>query len=528
MTRSPVSGGPLDGLKVLELGQLIAGPFAAKTLADFGADVIKIEPPAAGDPLRKWRLLKDGTSVWWQVQSRNKRSVALDLKQAAAQDIVRQLAADADVMIENFRPGAMEGWGLAPDDLIALNPRLIVLRISGYGQTGPYRDRPGFGVVAEAMGGLRHLTAEPGRVPVRVGVSLGDTLAALHGVIGILLALQHRRASVTPETPLGKGQVIDVALYEAVFNCMESLLPEYSAFGAVRGPAGSALPGIAPSNAYRCKDDSEAPASAGPPQASPAPSGGRALREANEHGGFVAAGQPQARPAPSEGSESHGVGSVGAEGRSAGPPQARPAPLGCRALREANERGGFDAAGPPQARPAPPGGSEPHGVGSVGAYVLIAGNGDSIFKRLMAVIGRPDLAADPALSDNAGRVARVAEIDDAIGQWTARHAVDEVLAALEKAGVPAGRIYTVADIAADPHYRARGMLERVQLEDGSRLTVPGIVPKLSATPGRHHRNAPALGQDTDAVLEEIGLSAAQIQALKDRGIVAGTAERVAA
>jgi len=234
----------LAGIKVVELGQLIAGPFAAKTLADFGADVIKIEPPGVGDPLRKWRLLKDGTSVWWQVQSRNKRSLALNLRDPQAQKIVRQLAADADVLIENFRPGAMEGWGLGPEVLQALNPRLIVLRISGYGQTGPWRDKPGFGVVAEAMGGLRHLTAEPGRVPVRVGVSIGDTLASLHGVIGILMALHERHRS-------GLGQVIDMALYEAVFNCMESLLPEYSAFGAVREPGGRALPGIAPTNAYR-------------------------------------------------------------------------------------------------------------------------------------------------------------------------------------------------------------------------------------------------------------------------------------
>lgn len=396
--------GPLAGLKVLELGQLIAGPFAAKTLADFGADVVKIEPLGSGDPLRKWRLLKDGTSVWWQVQSRNKRSLALDLKAAEAQAIVRQLAAEADVLIENFRPGAMEGWGLGPDELLALNPRLVMLRISGYGQTGPYRDKPGFGVVAEAMSGLRHLTAEPGRVPVRVGVSIGDTLASLHGVIGILMALQERHTS-------GQGQVIDVALYEAVFNCMESLLPEYSAFGAVRGPAGSALPGIAPSNAYRCAD---------------------------------------------------------------------------------------------------------------GGYALIAGNGDSIFKRLMHELGRDDLGQDPALSDNAGRVARVAEIDAAIGAWTARLTVDEVLAALDRASVPAGRIYTVADIAADPHYQARGMIEQVRLDDGSTLAVPGIIPKLSRTPGGHRRNAPlGIGQDTDAVLRDIGLSAAQIQALKDRGIVAG-------
>ncbi|MET0311054.1 MAG: CaiB/BaiF CoA-transferase family protein [Burkholderiaceae bacterium] len=393
--------GPLSGLKVLEMGQLIAGPFAAKTLADFGAEVIKIEPPGTGDPLRKWRLLKDGTSVWWQVQSRNKRSLALDLRDAAAQDIVRTLAAECDVLVENFRPGAMEGWGLGPQALLALNPKLIMLRISGYGQTGPYRDRPGFGVVAEAMSGLRHLTGEPGRVPVRVGVSIGDTLASLHGVIGILMALHDRHRT-------GQGQVVDVALYEAVFNCMESLLPEYSAFNAVRGPAGSALPGIAPTNAYLCAD---------------------------------------------------------------------------------------------------------------GGYALIAGNGDSIFRRLMACIGREDLAADAGLADNAGRVARVAELDAAIGEWALARTVGEALAALDAASVPAGRIYTVADIAADPHYRARGMIAEVAMEDGSRLEVPGIVPKLSRTPGGHRRNAPKLGQDTDEVLREIGLSAQQIAALRDKGIV---------
>jgi formyl-CoA transferase len=412
------SAGPLAGLKVLELGQLIAGPFAAKTLADFGADVIKVEAPGGGDPLRRWRLLKNGTSVWWQVQSRNKRSIALDLKEPEARDIVRRLAIDADVLIENFRPGAMEGWGLGPGELLALNPRLIMLRISGYGQTGPYRDKPGFGVVAEAMSGLRHLTAEPGRVPVRVGVSIGDTLAALHGVIGILLALHERHTS-------GQGQVIDVALYEAVFNCMESLLPEYSAFGAIRQPAGSALPGIAPSNAYRCKDATVPPADA---------------------------------------------------------------------------RDGVSA--------------------SAGAYVLIAGNGDSIFKRLMTAIGREDLASDPTLADNTGRVARVGEIDAAIGDWAARHTVDEVLAALDAADVPAGRICTVADIARDPHYHARGMIEQIELDDGTRLDVPGITPKLSRTPGGHRRNAPTLGQDTRAVLEDIGLTPGQIRALQDRGIVA--------
>jgi formyl-CoA transferase len=391
----------LCNLRVIELGQLIAGPFAAKTLADFGADVIKIEPLTTGDPLRKWRLLKDGTSVWWQIQSRNKRSIALDLKQAEAQDIVRQLVKDADVLIENFRPGAMEGWGLGPDELLALNPKLIMLRISGYGQTGPYRDKPGFGVVAEAMSGLRHLTAEPGRVPVRVGVSIGDTLASLHGVIGILLALHERHTS-------GKGQVIDVALYEAVFNCMESLLPEFSAFGAVREAAGSALPGIAPSNAYKCQD---------------------------------------------------------------------------------------------------------------GGYVLIAGNGDSIFKRLMHTMGRDDLGLDADLADNAGRVKRVEEIDAAIGAWTATLTVAQVLELLDAASVPAGRIYTVADIAADPHYQARDMILQTVMADGSTLALPGIVPKLSRTPGSHRRNAPEIGQDTDAVLQGIGLNATQIKALKDMGIV---------
>ena len=397
-----VSKGPLAGLKVVELGQLIAGPFAAKTLADFGADVVKIEPPGAGDPLRQWRLIKDGTSVWWQVQSRNKRSLALDLRQPDAQDIVRKLVREADVLIENFRPGAMESWGLGPQVLQSINPGLIMLRISGYGQTGPYKDKPGFGVVAEAMGGLRHLSAEPGRLPVRVGVSIGDTLASLHGVIGILMALHEKKTS-------GLGQVIDVALYEAVFNCMESLLPEYSEFGAVRGPAGSALPGIAPSNAYLCKD---------------------------------------------------------------------------------------------------------------GKCALIAGNGDSIFKRLMHAIGREDLAADPALADNAGRVKRVEEIDAAIGAWTSELEVAQVLSVLDQAAVPAGRIYTVEDIAADPHYLARGMLAKVQMNDGSQLTVPGMVPKLSRTPGEHRRNAPSLGQDTDTVLKELGISADQISEMRQRGIVA--------
>ena len=377
----------LHGLRVLELGQLIAGPFAGKTLADFGADVIKIEPADGGDPLRKWRLLREGTSVWWEVQSRNKRSVALDLRSAEGQAAVRALAVDADVLIENFKPGTLEGWGLGWDALHAANPRLIMLRISGYGQTGPYRGKPGFGVLGEAMGGLRHLTGEPGRVPVRVGVSIGDTLAALHGVIGVLMALRHR------EVNGGQGQMIDVALYESVFNVMESLLPEYDAFGAVRGAAGSALPGIAPSNAYRCKG---------------------------------------------------------------------------------------------------------------GAYVLVAGNGDSIFRRLMTAIDRDDLGADLGLARNDGRVARVAEIDDAVQAWTLQRSIDEVIDVLDAAGVPVGRIYSVADIATDPQYLARQMVLQTADAEGRPLKVPGIVPKLAATPGRLRTPAPRLGQHNDSVLGQIG------------------------
>jgi len=367
----------LKGLKVIELGQLIAGPFAGKTLAEFGADVIKIEPQEAGDPLRKWRLLREGTSVWWEVQSRNKRSVALDLRSAEGQSVVRELAREADVVIENFKPGTLEKWGIGWDVMHALNPRLIMLRISGYGQTGPYRHKPGFGVLGEAMGGLRHLTGEPGRVPVRCGISIGDTLSALHGVIGVLTALYHRDARG------GEGQVVDVALYESVFNVMESLLPEYDAFGAVRERSGSALPGIAPTNAYRCAD---------------------------------------------------------------------------------------------------------------GKYALVAGNGDSIFKRLMATIGRPDLENDPALARNDGRVARVDEIDAAIEAWTATKPLDEVLAILDDADVPAGKVYAVDDIARDPQYLAREMIVDAVTSDGSVLKVPGIVPKLSATPGRIAHPAPRLGE----------------------------------
>ena len=398
---TPPSPAALAGVRVIEMGQLIAGPFAGKTLGEFGADVVKIEPPGAGDPLRNWRLIKNGTSVWWQVQSRNKRSVAIDLRAPEGQQLARRLIAEADVLIENFRPGTLEGWGLSPDELHALNPGLVILRISGYGQTGPYRDLPGFGVIGEAMGGLRHLTAEPGRVPVRVGVSIGDTLAALHGVIGVMMALYHRKVNG------GAGQVIDVALHEAVFNVMESLLPEYSAFGAVREAAGSALPGIAPSNAYPCQD----------------------------------------------------------------------------------------------------------------GWVLVAGNGDSIFKRLMTTIGRDDLGTAPDLADNAGRVARVAEIDAAIGAWPHGKTVQQVMDAVAAARVPAGKVYTARDIAEDPHSRARDMILRQATRDGDTVEVPGIVPKLSATPGTVRASAPHVGDDTDSVLREMGLSSEQIAALRDKEII---------
>ncbi|WP_273820634.1 MULTISPECIES: CaiB/BaiF CoA transferase family protein [Pseudomonas] len=393
---------PLQGVKVIEMGQLIAGPFAAKLLAEFGAHVIKIEPPGTGDPLRKWRLLHNGTSVWWAAQSRNKQSVTLDLRQAEAHEVVKRLVADADVLIENFRPGALEKWGLGWDVLSALNPRLVMLRVSGYGQTGPYRDLPGFGVIGEAMGGLRHLSGEPGRTPVRVGVSIGDSLAALHGVIGVLLALRHR------DQNNGAGQQVDVALYESVFNMMESLMPEYSVFGTVRQPAGSSLPGIVPTNAYRCRD---------------------------------------------------------------------------------------------------------------GKYALIAGNGDSIFRRLMERIDRLDLANDPELAENDGRVRHVARLDAAIGAWTAERSLDEVLAALNEANIPAGKIYDAADIAGDPHYQARQMLLPATLDDGTAVTLPGIVPKLSATPGRVRSPAPRLGEHTDQVLETLGIDARTRSQWRERGLI---------
>jgi crotonobetainyl-CoA:carnitine CoA-transferase CaiB-like acyl-CoA transferase len=394
--------GPLAGIKVIEIGALIAAPFAARLMAEFGADVIKIEAPGDGDPIRKWRKLHNGTSLWWYLQSRNKRSIALNLKNPDAIEVVKRLLADADVLIENMKPGALEKLGLGWDVLHALNPKLTMVRISGYGQTGPYKDRPGFGAIGEAMGGIRYTTGEAGGVPARVGVSLGDSLASLHAVMGALMSV------LRVKTGQGDGQVVDVSLVESVFNLMESLVPEYDLLGHVRERSGGALPGIAPSNTYPTRD---------------------------------------------------------------------------------------------------------------GAYVVIAGNSNPIYKRLMGVIGRPDLADDPRFAQNDGRAAQAALIDAAIAGWTSHHPIEHVLAELEAADVPAGRIYSVADIVADPHYQARDMILRQRLPDGVEVAMPGIVPKLSDTPGAVRWQGPALGEHTDAVLAQLGMTPADIARLREGGAV---------
>lgn len=393
---------PLQGVKVIELGTLIAGPFCARLLGEFGAEVIKIEPPGVGDPLRKWRKLHRGTSLWWQVQARNKKSVTLDLRRPEAQEIVRKLVAGADIVVENFRPGAMEKWNLGWEQLARINPGLIMVRLSGFGQTGPYRDRPGFGAIGESMGGLRYVTGYPDRPPVRVGVSIGDSIAALHGVIGALMALRHR------EVNGGRGQFVDVALYEAVFNMMESVLPEYDMFGMIRERSGASLPGIVPSNTYITRDRK---------------------------------------------------------------------------------------------------------------YVVIGANADSIFKRMMNAIGRADLADDPELAHNDGRVARTDEIEKVIGDWVATNDLDHVLEVLERAEVPSGKIYDIADIVNDPHYAARGMIREHRLDDGETLKVPGIVPRLSETPADTKWLGPALGAHTEEVLGALGYSAEQVRTFKRQGVI---------
>jgi crotonobetainyl-CoA:carnitine CoA-transferase CaiB-like acyl-CoA transferase len=402
LSNADAKSAPLNGIKVLELGALVAGPYASALLAQFGAEVIKIESPDDGDPLRQWRKVHNGTSLWWYSQSRNKKSVTLDLKSDAARDIVHRLAAGCDIVIENFRPGMLEKWGIGWEHLSKTNPNLIMVRISGYGQTGPYRDRPGFAAIAECMGGLRYVSGFPDRPPVRVGVSLGDTLAGLYGTIGALMAMHHLKVNG------GKGQFIDVALYESVFAVMESLVPEYQMFGHIRERTGSALPGISPSNTYSSAD---------------------------------------------------------------------------------------------------------------GQYVAIAGNGDGIFKRLMRAIGREDLAQDPELAYNEGRTKHIAMLDAAIAEWTQRHPLTEILAALDAAAVPAGRVYTVADIAADPHYHSRGMIERHRLPGGEAIDLPGIVPKLSETPGGTEWLGPPLGAHTAEVLASIGINEAELEKLRSAGVV---------
>ncbi len=393
---------PMQGIRVIELGQLIAGPFAGKFFAEFGAEVIKIEPPGKGDPLRNWRGMHGDTSLWWYVQNRNKKSITVDLRKSEGQEIVRRLAKDADIVIENFRPGTMEKWGLGYADLSSDNPGLIMLRLSGFGQTGPMHDQAGFGSVGESMGGLRFVTGFPDRAPVRMNLSIGDALASLHGVIGTLMALHHRTAQG------GKGQVIDVALYEAVFNMMEGALPEFDMLGEVRERTGTGLSGIVPSNTYPTAD---------------------------------------------------------------------------------------------------------------GQFVVIGANADSIFKRLMELIGRADLAADSTLADNSGRCKRVGELDSVIGGWTSQRAANEVVALLDKAQVPNGKIFSIADIANNAQYLARDMIREVLLPDGKALKVPGIVPKLSDTPGTLEWVGPALGEHTAEVLAKCGYGMDQIEELRARKIV---------
>ena len=387
---------------MIELGGFVAAPYSAALFAQFGAEVIKIEPPEIGDPLRKWRKLHKGTSFWWYTQNRNKKSVTLNLKSPFARSIVLDLVKDSDIVIENFRPGTLESWGLGWTDLSAVNPSLIMLRISGYGQTGPYRKRPGFAAVAESMGGLRYVTGFPDRPPVRTGVSLGDTLASLYGTIGALIAIHHVKAN------RGAGQYIDVALYESVFAVMESLIPEYAGVGHVRERSGSSLPGISPSNTYLCSD---------------------------------------------------------------------------------------------------------------GRYVVIAGNSDAIFRRLMYAIGRPDLADDPSLARNDGRVEQNTMLDKAIGHWTLQKSLTSVLEALEAAEVPSSRVYSAADIYADVHYRARGMIEMQTLPDGSSIALPGIVPKLSETPGKTRWVGPSLGEHTREILASVGIAGEEFERLREAGVV---------
>ena len=412
-TKKP--SGPLAGIKVLELGTLIAGPFCSRMLAEFGADVIKIESPDGGDPIRQWRVLKDGTSLWWSVQARNKKSITLNMKDPRGQEIAKRLALDADIIIENYRPGVLEKWNLGYEALKAENPATIMVRLSGYGQTGPMKDLPGFGAIAESMGGLRYVSGHPDRPPVRIGISIGDSVAALHGVIGAMMALRHRDATggrwngkTGEQCSAGQGQMVDVALYEAVFNMMESLVPEYDHAGVVRERTGGALPGIVPSNTYTTQD---------------------------------------------------------------------------------------------------------------GQNIVIAGNGDAIFKRLMQAIGRDDMANDPQLARNDGRVPRTAEIDGAIQAWCDTQTIDDALAALQQADVPVGKIYSVRDMMSDPQFLARRMFEQHAFADGTPIKLPAITPKLSETPGETKWLGPALGEHNEEVLRALGYDDAHIAQLRAERVI---------
>jgi len=413
--KESASVGPMAGIKVLELGTLIAGPFCARMLAEFGAEVIKIEAPGEGDPIRKWRVLKDGNSLWWYVQSRNKKSITLNMKDKRAQEIARRLALDADIIIENYRPGVLEKWNLGFDQLKAINPAAIMVRLSGYGQTGPLRDAPGFGAIGESMGGLRYVSGHPDRPPVRIGISIGDSVASLHGAIGALMALRHRDATggrwngkSGAECVAGQGQMVDVALYEAVFNMMESLVPEYDHAGVVRERTGGALPGIVPSNTYTTGD---------------------------------------------------------------------------------------------------------------GENIVIAGNGDAIFKRLMSVIGRQDMADDPALANNAGRVPATQAIDEAIQSWCSTQTIDAALAVLQGADVPVSKIYSVRDMMQDPQFLARQMFEQHMFKDGTSIKLPAVTPKLSETPGATRWIGPELGEHTDDVLKTLGYSDQEIADFRNQGVL---------
>ena len=397
---------PLHGIRVIEVGQLLAGPFAGTLLAYFGADVIKVEPPGDGDPIRGWRLLdKDGTSFWWRSLGRNKKSLTLNLRTTEGRDVLGKLLGDADVLIENFKPGTMEKWGLGPEDVKQQNPGLIYTRISGYGQTGPYSSKPGYASVTEAYSGFRYINGFDGEVPVRPNLSLGDSVAGLHAAMGILLALLARKSSESETT----GQVVDVALYESMFNLMEGIVPEYSGAGNVRQPAGSTITGIVPTNTYLCAD---------------------------------------------------------------------------------------------------------------AKHVVIGGNGDSIYVRLMTAIGREDLANDPRLAGNPGRVTHQKLIDGTIAAWADKLTSAEVIQIMEDADVPVGAIFSIADAFDDPHYQARGLFEHVAVPNQDQpLAIPAILPKLTGTPGSTEWPGGEVGSHTDELLQGLGLDAERIAYLKEHGIV---------